>query len=77
MSCRAWATLLQRHRNHELLCRNGLRPATGLGSFDVENLAAAWPAESTPLTATTTTVTAANASPNVSTNDTITITVPR
>jgi subtilase family serine protease len=49
--------------------------ATGLGSFDVDQLATAWPAATTTLTATTTTVTAANGSPNVSTNDTITITV--
>ena len=53
----------------------GYDEATGLGSFDVDLLTTAWPAATTTLAATTTTVTAANGSPNVSTDDTITITV--
>ncbi len=53
----------------------GYDQVTGLGSVDVTNLAGAWPANPTPLMATTTTVTAASGAPNVSTNDVITITV--
>ena len=53
----------------------GYDQVTGLGSVDVANLAGAWVTNSTPLTATTTTVSAASAAPNVSTNDIITITV--
>jgi subtilase family serine protease len=54
----------------------GFDEATGLGSVDLANIAAAsgWPAAST-LVGTSTTVTAATTTPNVSTNDTITITV--
>jgi subtilase family serine protease len=53
----------------------GYDEATGLGSVDLANLAGAWPKNATPLAATTTTVSAASTAPNVSTNDTITITV--
>lgn len=53
----------------------GYDMVTGLGSVDLANLAGAWPANSAPLMATTTTVSAANTAPNVSTNDAITITV--
>ncbi|MGC1421117.1 MAG: protease pro-enzyme activation domain-containing protein [Terracidiphilus sp.] len=54
----------------------GYDQASGLGSVDLSNLATAWPANTgTPLIATTTTVTAATAAPNVSTNDIITISV--
>ncbi len=50
--------------------------ATGLGSVDLNNLAAAWPANTgAPKIATTTTATAATTAPNVSTNNVITITV--
>lgn len=49
--------------------------ATGLGSVDLANLAAAWPASTSALIGTTTTLSAANTAPAVSTNDTITITV--
>ena len=48
---------------------------TGLGSVDLANLAGAWPVNASPLLATTTTVSAATTSPNVSTNDIVTITV--
>ena len=48
---------------------------TGLGSVDLTNLAGVYPANATPLVATTTTVSAASATPNVSTDDVITITV--
>lgn len=48
---------------------------TGLGSVDLANLAGVWPTNATPLVATTTKVSAASASPNVSTNDIVTITV--
>ena len=50
-------------------------PVTGLGSVDLNNLAGAWPANATPLLATTTTLSAATTAPNASTNDTVTITV--
>jgi hypothetical protein len=53
----------------------GYDEVTGLGSVDLANLAGAWPANSTTLKATTTTVSAANLAPAVSTNDVITITV--
>ncbi len=48
---------------------------TGLGSVDLANLAGKWPSNATPLTATTTTLSAASTAPNVSTNDIVTITV--
>lgn len=50
---------------------------TGLGSVDLNALAAAWPASGSALAATVTTLSAASASPTVSTNDTITIMVSR
>jgi subtilase family serine protease len=53
----------------------GYDQVTGLGSVDLTNLAGAWPANATPLLATTTAVSAASATPNVSTDDVITITV--
>ena len=49
--------------------------ATGLGSFDLDKLVAAWPAATTTLLATRTTVAAATTSPAISTNDVVTITV--
>ncbi len=48
---------------------------TGLGSVNLSALVTAWPASTSALIGTTTSVTAANATPAVSTNDTITITV--
>lgn len=48
---------------------------TGLGSVDLNALATAWTTSSSTLIATTTTLTAANLSPNVSTPETVTITV--
>ena len=48
---------------------------TGLGSVDLNNLANAWTSSATTLITTTTTLTAATATPNVSTADTVTITV--
>ena len=48
---------------------------TGLGSVDLNALATAWPASSSTLAATVTMLSASSVSPNVSTNDTITITV--
>jgi len=53
----------------------GYDMATGLGSVDLSALAGLWPASTSTLLATTTTVSAANSAPNTSTNDTITITV--
>jgi len=56
----------------------GYDQASGLGSVDVANLAAAWPASTAvapTLIATTTTITASSATPNVGANDTFTITV--
>ena len=54
----------------------GYDMVTGLGSVDMNNLAGAWPAfTGTALQATMTTVAASSTAPNVSTNDTITITV--
>jgi subtilase family serine protease len=56
----------------------GYDQASGLGSVDVANLAAAWPASTAvapTLIATTTTITASNATPNLGANDTFTITV--
>jgi hypothetical protein len=53
----------------------GYDQVTGLGSVDLANLASAWPNSGTTVVATQTTVTPANASPNVSTDDVITITV--
>lgn len=53
----------------------GYDQVTGLGSVDVTNLAGAWPANPTPLMATTTMVSAQSTAPNVNTNDVITITV--
>ncbi|HMG88216.1 MAG TPA: protease pro-enzyme activation domain-containing protein [Terracidiphilus sp.] len=53
----------------------GYDEVTGLGSVDLANLAGAWPKNATPLVATTTTASAASSAPNVSTNDTVTITV--
>ena len=49
--------------------------ATGLGSFDFGLLAAAWPASTSTVIGTTTTVTASNPTPNVGANVTFTITV--
>jgi hypothetical protein len=56
----------------------GYDEATGLGSIDLSNLAAAWPANkgtSAGLIATTTTVAPANATPDVNVADTFTISV--
>jgi subtilase family serine protease len=53
----------------------GYDQVTGLGSVDLANLLAAWPPNPTPVLATTTTVAAASSTPNVSTDDVITITV--
>lgn len=53
----------------------GYDQATGLGSVDLNNLATAWPASTSSLLGTITTMSAANAAPAASTNDTITITV--
>jgi subtilase family serine protease len=53
----------------------GYDQVTGLGSVDLNMLANAWPASTSTLVGTTTTATAASASPNVGTNDVITITV--
>ena len=53
----------------------GYDQVTGLGSVDLANLVGAWPTNPTPLLATTTNVSAASATPDVSTNDVITITV--
>ena len=53
----------------------GYDQVTGLGSVDLANLAGAWPSSGKTLVATTTTLSAASASPNASTNDIITITV--
>ena len=49
--------------------------ATGLGSFNMDNLAAAWPAATTTLVATKTTISAATTSPGVGASDVISITV--
>jgi subtilase family serine protease len=56
----------------------GYDQASGLGSVDVANLVAAWPANSSTapvLVPTTTTITAANSAPNVNVSDSFTITV--
>jgi len=53
----------------------GYDQVTGLGSVDVANLVGAWPVNATPLLATTTKLSAASATPDVSANDVITITV--
>ena len=53
----------------------GYDPVTGLGSVNLGALVTAWPLSTATLIGTTTTVTAASATPAVSTNDTITITV--
>ncbi len=55
----------------------GYDPVTGLGSVNLAALATAWPASTIPVTtlATTTTLAAASNSPNISTNDVVTITV--
>ncbi len=53
----------------------GYDQVTGLGSFDLANLAGAWTMSTTNLIPTTTTVTAATPTPNVSTADAVTITV--
>ena len=53
----------------------GYDQVTGLGSVDLANLVATWPANTKSLLATTTTLAAATTSPNTSTNDTITVTV--
>jgi subtilase family serine protease len=53
----------------------GYDQVTGLGSVNLSALVTAWPANTSTLIGTTTTVAAASATPAVSTNDTITITV--
>lgn len=53
----------------------GYDEVTGLGSVDLSVLAAAWPASSTSLIATTTTVSASSATPALNASDTFTITV--
>ena len=53
----------------------GYDQVTGLGSIDLANLAGAWPASTTSLLATATTLAAATTSPNSSVDDAITITV--
>ncbi len=53
----------------------GYDEVTGLGSVDLGNLLAAWPASGTSLAATTTTLSAASTSPNAGSNDEITISV--
>lgn len=56
----------------------GYDQVTGLGSVDVSNLAAAWPANTgtgTSPISTTTTITASNNAPTVNTSDNFTITV--
>ena len=55
--------------------QTGYDEVTGLGSVDLANIAGAWPANATPLNATTTTVSAATTTPTAGANDTITITV--
>ena len=53
----------------------GYDQVTGLGSVDANNLVAAWPANSSTLIGTKTTITAATATPDVNTSDTFTIAV--
>jgi subtilase family serine protease len=53
----------------------GYDQVTGLGSVDLANLVGAWPVNSTPLIATTTTLSAASTTPTVNTSDVITIMV--
>lgn len=53
----------------------GYDEVTGLGSVDLANLVAAWPANGVTVLDTTTTVTAANTSPTVGTADSFTVTV--
>lgn len=53
----------------------GYDMVTGLGSVDLATLLAAWPVNASPVLATTTKVSAASTSPDVSTNDVVTITV--
>jgi subtilase family serine protease len=48
---------------------------TGLGSIDLANLSGAWTASTSPLTGTTTSVSASNSSPAANASDTFTITV--
>jgi len=53
----------------------GYDQVTGLGSVDLANLVTAYASSTTTLIGTTTSVTAANTTPTVNTNDTITISV--
>ena len=53
----------------------GYDQVTGLGSVDLANLAGAWPTNSTALLGSTTSVSAASATPDASANDVITIKV--
>ncbi len=53
----------------------GYDQVTGLGSVNLSTLVTAWPANTSTLIGTTTSVAAASATPAVNTNDTITITV--
>jgi subtilase family serine protease len=53
----------------------GYDEATGLGSVNLANLIAAWPANAAPLIGTTTKITATSSTPSVNTSDTFTITV--
>jgi len=53
----------------------GYDEVTGLGSVNLANLITAWPANATPVTGTTTTISAANSTPALSAADTFTITV--
>ncbi len=53
----------------------GYDQVTGLGSVDANNLVAAWPANSSTLIGTKTTITAATTTPDVNTSDTFTIAV--
>jgi hypothetical protein len=53
----------------------GYDQATGLGSVDLANLVSVWPANTAPLLATTTSLSAASNTPDTSANDVVTIKV--
>jgi subtilase family serine protease len=73
--CLAGSNYCSSSGESEFPTTTGYDQATGLGSVNLANLIAVWPASSSTLIGTTTTISASNTSPNVGASVTFTITV--
>lgn len=73
--CTAGAAYCSSAGASQYAATTGYDPATGLGSVDFANLMAAWPASTSTLAPSVTTVTAASSTVTAGSSDTITVTV--